>query len=127
MVLEGVERGWRVVEFGSGGNDSPRKIGAGIVYKRTNPKTGEVYIGRTNNESLFLLRQAAHDRQVDVKHDYEIIDRAEPGMPLHVAEESAIRRHGGPSTQGGLLANKRYEVNDADYRAAGGHIPKPTQ
>ena len=76
---------------------------------------------------FFLKRQSAHDRELDVMHDYEIMDRAEPGMPLRVAEESAIRRYGGPSTQGGPLANKRYEMNDADYRAAGGNVPQPTR
>lgn len=99
----------------------------GIVYKRTNSKTGVEYIGRANREEFFLKRRAAHDRRFGVVHDYEIIDRAEPGTPLRVAEESAIRRQGGPSPQGGPLANKRYEMNEAHYRAVGGNVPKPTR
>jgi RHS repeat-associated protein len=93
----------------------------GIVYRRTNVKTGEEYIGRSKSEKAFLNRQNAHDSRLGVKHEYEVIGRGRNGTPLRAAEESAIRTHGGP----GKLANKRYEMNDEAYRAAGGTVPKP--
>ena len=48
--------------------------------------------------------------------------------PLDVAEESWIRQLGGPtnnSNPDGLLSNKRYQMNDVRYRAAGGTVDKP--
>lgn len=69
--------------------------GLGIIYRRTNQKTGEVYIDRSKDEAAFLRRQAAHDRTYGVQHQYEVIDRAEGGHLLRVREESAIRLHGG--------------------------------
>jgi RHS repeat-associated protein len=95
--------------------------GLGVVYRRLNPKTGETYIGRSKSEGSFLRRQSAHDSKLRVKHEYEIIDRAANGSPLRAAEESAIRQNGGP----GKLANRRYEMNDQAYRAAGGTVPRP--
>ena len=91
------------------------------MYRRLNPKTGEEYIGRSKSEAAFLRRQAAHDAKLGVKHEYEVTANAENGTPLRVAEESAIRRGGGP----GRLANKRYEMNEEAYRAAGGTVDKP--
>lgn len=95
--------------------------GLGVVYRRTNQKTGEVYIGRSKSEAAFGRRKSAHDRSLGVNHQYEVLDRAANGTPLRVLEESTIRRHGGP----GKLANKRYEMNDEAYRGAGGTVPKP--
>lgn len=92
-----------------------------MIYRRTNPKTGEEYIGRSKSEDAFVRRQAAHDSKLAVRHDYEVIGRGRNGTPLRVMEESEIRRGGGP----GSLANKRYEMNEEAYRAAGGTIPKP--
>ncbi len=93
----------------------------GIIYRRTNPKTGEQYIGRSKSEGAFLNRQAAHDNNLRVKHEYEIVGRGNNGTSLRVAEESAIRSNGGT----GKLANKRFEMNDKAYRSAGGTVPKP--
>jgi hypothetical protein len=93
----------------------------GIVYRRTDPGTGVAYIGRSKSEGTFLRRQGTHDRNLGTKHDYEVIDRAAPGAPLRAAEESAIRAGGGP----GRMANKRYEMNDAAYKACGGTCEKP--
>jgi RHS repeat-associated protein len=94
---------------------------AGVVYKRSDPKTGVDYVGRSKSEDAFLNRQRAHDRNLGAKHEYEVIDRAAPGTPLRAAEESAIRTRGGP----GPLANKRYEMNDSAYKACGGTCDKP--
>ena len=95
--------------------------GLGVIYRRLNAKTGEIYIGRSKSEAAFLRRQVAHDTKLGVQHEYEVIARADNGIDLRVAEESAIREHGGVSK----LANKRYEMNDEAYRAAGGQVPKP--
>jgi len=43
-----------------------------------------------------------------------------------VLEETHIRQGGGPSKKGGKLANKRYQMNDVKYKAAGVTVPKPT-
>jgi hypothetical protein len=91
------------------------------VYLRTNLKTGKEYVGRAKGAAAYAQRQSKHDRALNTKHSYEIIDRAENGTPLRVAEESAIRQRGGP----GKLENKRYEMNDQAYTAAGGTVPKP--
>lgn len=52
---------------------------------------------------------------------------AKHGKDLDVAEETHIRKGGGPSNKGGKLANKRYQMSDKNYKAAGGNHPKPTQ
>lgn len=54
--------------------------------------------------------------------------RAKPGTKLDVAEESAIRARGGAnnkSNPNGTLENKRYQMNEERYRAAGGKVDKP--
>ena len=75
----------------------------------------------------FEARQGEHDTALGVEHSYEVTDGAEPGTPLNVAEESAIRTGGGSSRKGGPLANKRYQMCEKKYRAAGGTVPKPTK
>ncbi|MCM8625541.1 MAG: hypothetical protein NFW05_06180 [Candidatus Accumulibacter sp.] len=102
------------------------KEGEGIIYKRTHPETGEPYIGRADNAKNYEARQKFHDRKEGVKHDYEVVDRGEPGRNLRMKEETHIRQNGGPKTQGGNLANKRYEINEEAYRDAGGTADKPT-
>jgi RHS repeat-associated protein len=98
----------------------------GVVYRRTNPKTGKQYIGKSKDDKNFLRRQKAHDRRHGVKHKYEVIENAEPGDNLAKAEEDWIRKGGGPETQGGPLENRRYEMNPGRYAGAGGTEPKPT-
>lgn len=100
----------------------------GIVYLRTNPRTGGEYIGQAKNQARFLVRQAEHDAKLGVKHQYQVLDRAKPGVKLDVAEESAIRLKGGPKTKSnpnGTLENKRYQMDENRYRAAGGKVDKP--
>lgn len=46
---------------------------AGVVYKRTDPKTGTDYVGRSKSEDAFLNRQKAHDRSLGTKHEYEVL------------------------------------------------------
>jgi RHS repeat-associated protein len=98
----------------------------GIVYERINLKTGERYIGQAKSKSRFLERQIEHDRKLGVKHKYNELGRAKPGQDLNVLEETHIRMGGGPIRKGGNLANKRYQMNDLKYKAAGGTVIKPT-
>jgi len=99
----------------------------GVVYRRTNPKTREQYIGQAMSDQHFLKRQWAEDSKLRVKHEYELVERAKPGQTLDVAEEGWIRRGGGPtnkSNPGGGLANKRHQMNETRYRKAGGTVDK---
>src|SRR5262249_10150632 len=89
------------------GNDS-------VVYVRINPRTGEKYVGSTESWNRYIARQGEHDRKLRTKFVYDVLGRAQPGMSQRMLEETWIRRLGGPKKKGGLLANKRYEVNDAE-------------
>ena len=109
-----------------GGFDTQGPEAEGVVYLRTNPETQEEYVGQSKNEQTFDVRQDTHDRNEGVKHDYKILQRAKPGAELDKAEEDHIRLRGGPKRKGGRLANKRYQMNDGRYKAAGGKVPKPT-
>jgi RHS repeat-associated protein len=100
-------------------------VGEGIVYKRTNPTTGEDYIGQSQSPERFEARQGEHDAGLGVEHEYEVMGNAEPGTPLDVLEESQIRANGGLQREGGTLANRRHQMNDARYRQAGGTVPDP--
>jgi RHS repeat-associated protein len=97
----------------------------GIVYKRTNSQTGETYIGQSRSPARFKARQAEHDRAQGVRHDYDVLGRAEPGTSLDVLEESKIREHGGIQREGGPLANKRHQMSEKRYRESGGTVPNP--
>lgn len=89
----------------------------GIIYKRTHPKTGEVYIGRSKSPERFEKRQDEHNRDLRkkepseqaIKYDFEELGRAEPGDDLALLEQEMIDAHGGV----GNLANKRNEVSEA--------------
>ncbi|MDO3645237.1 DUF6443 domain-containing protein [Mucilaginibacter sp. L3T2-6] len=98
----------------------------GVVYERTNPKTGEKYVGQAKSDERYLKRQGEHDKKLEVKHKYKILGRAKPGEKLNVLEETHIREGGGPKSQGGSLQNARYQMSDANYKAAGGSVSKPT-
>ena len=115
---------------GAGGKvlDKVLSKAEGIVYLRTNPKTGAEYVGQAKSAAHFEARQAAHDSKLGVKHFYDKIGKADPGTKLDVAEESAIRARGGAnnkSNPNGTLENKRYQMNEERYRAAGGKVDKP--
>src|SRR5690606_22107718 len=56
----------------------------GIVYKRTDPKTGEEYVGKSKSPERFEARKGEHDRKLGAEHEYEILDRAPTGKPLDV-------------------------------------------
>lgn len=97
------------------------------MYKRTDPRTGECYVGQCKSQSRYDKRQGEHDRDLDANHEYEIIDRAEPGTALDVAEESMIRRHGGLQREGGSLVNKRHQMSEQRYRTNGGTVDDPNR
>ena len=88
----------------------------GIVYLRTNPKTGEKYVGRSKSPQRFAARQKEHNRALKVTHDYEILGRAGSDRDLRVLEETMIRSQGGLKREGGTLTNKRHEMSEANFR-----------
>jgi hypothetical protein len=67
----------------------------------------------------------------DAKYEFKRLEQCvEPGpnaTNIRKLEEDWIRTGGGPQNQGGKLLNDRYEMNDAEYKSAGGNIPKPTK
>ena len=87
---------------------------AGIIYKRTNQKTGRCYIGRCNSEQLFERRQRDHGRKnPDAEYTYEVVDRKKPGKELREAEQQKITENGGPTNKSnpdGGTENKRNEI-----------------
>jgi len=99
----------------------------GIVYKRTNPKTGEEYVGQAKSPERFDARQGEHETSLGVTHDFEVLGKAPPGTKLDVLEESMIRTHGGLQKEGGTLANKRHQMREKRYRASGGLIKDPNK
>ncbi|MEO0248884.1 MAG: hypothetical protein ABIN58_04945, partial [candidate division WOR-3 bacterium] len=102
--------------------------GEGVIYERTNPITGAKYIGQAKSVRRFVERMAEENADLGVQHTFRILERAKLGRALDVAEETAIRRYGGPRTKGqrGPLENARYQMNDAAYRSAGGRTSMPT-
>jgi len=105
------------------GDETP--VPPGIIYRRTDITDGlKPYIGQTKSEDHFLLRQAAHAREhPDAAFRFERIDRGHPGVDLDRREEFHIRNEGGPTNKGnpdGGLSNKRHQMSDKRYDAAGG-------
>ncbi|AMJ64047.1 DUF6443 domain-containing protein [Hymenobacter sp. PAMC 26628] len=93
----------------------------GVIYKRTNPQTGEKYVGQAKSDERFTKRQKEHDKAKGVRHDYETLERAASGKDLDVAEEKHIRAEGGPKTKSnpnGELENKRHQMSDERYKKA---------
>jgi RHS repeat-associated protein len=104
----------------------------GIIYLRVDD-TGTLkdYVGQAESDARYLDRQGEHaDDYPGSSFSFHELDRAPPGQPLDVAEESWIRAGGGPtnlSNPNGGLSNGRYQMNDGAYRAAGGTVPLPGQ
>jgi len=93
--------------------DASEAVASGLVYRRTNPQTGRCYIGRCNSDELFSRRQREHDRARSTNHEYEILERAEPGRALREAEQRHIDSNGGPTNRSnpdGGLENRRNEI-----------------
>ncbi len=81
-------------------DDAAPNAEEGIVYKRTDPNTGEEYVGQAKSPERYDARQGEHDRKLGVDHDYEILGTAPPGKQLDVLEEDMIRTHGGLQKEG---------------------------
>jgi hypothetical protein len=90
----------------------------GVIYRRTNPITGEEYIGQSKSTARFDTRQKEHNRALGAQHEYEILGRAEPGQALDALEETFIRTEGGIQKEGGTLANRRHQMGEERYRQA---------
>lgn len=97
----------------------------GVVYQRLNPEENTKYIGQSKSWSRYMARQKEHDAALSSSHDYSVLDRANPGVDLDVAEESQIRLNGGLRSRGGELVNKRHQMSDERYRANGGDVDLP--
>lgn len=97
------------------------------MYGRVNPQTGERYVGQAKSPARYAARQGEHNAELGMEHNFTQLGRAKPGVKLDKLEEDFIRQSGGPSNQGGTLANKRYQMSEERYRAAGGKIDKPTE
>jgi RHS repeat-associated protein len=99
----------------------------GIVYKRTNPRTGECYVGQCISQGRYGARQGEHNRALDATHEYEVIGRTRPGVELSVLEESKIRELGGLQREGGTLVNRRHQMSETRYRENGGNVDDPNK
>lgn len=113
-----------VASAAKGARAAARAKEPGIVYRRTDSAGGKPYIGRADNEKNYGRRQTDQTRKnPSAEFRYEIVDRGKPGTQLAKKEEDWIRSTGTPTTKknpNGTLANKRHEMNDRRYRAAGG-------
>jgi len=102
--------------------------GEGIIYRRTNPKTGKEYYGQAKNQKAYEQRKKYHDKKHGVTHEFQIVERGKVGKDLNIKEENWIRKNGGPNNgkgNQGTLENKRHEMNDKRYDKGGGKIAKP--
>jgi hypothetical protein len=103
--------------------------GPSVIYGRLNPLIGEMYVGQAMTWERYLLRQGEHDLALGVQHEFYVLERPWPGargIAVDVAEETWIRRAGGPLNQGGWLRNARYQMSEDSYRLFGGTELKPT-
>ncbi|MCC6287214.1 MAG: hypothetical protein IT249_04960 [Chitinophagaceae bacterium] len=102
----------------------------GIIYLRTNPFTGEEYIGQAVSPKQFKDRQSKHNRRLqkqtgnpNAKYDFaKLEENVKTQADLDKLEEDWIRAGDGPKRKGGTLENSRYEMNDADYKKGGGKL-----
>lgn len=98
----------------------------GYVYLRVDTVTGEQYVGQAMNTQRYDERQDEHRRaNRNAKYEFHILGRAPAGVQLDVLEESWIRAGGGPKTvrnPNGTLINKRFQMSDIRYLAAGGDV-----
>jgi len=97
----------------------------GVIYRRAD-LSGNLapYIGQSKSLGRFESRQYEHARDhPDALFDYEVIDRGHPGVDLDRKEEFHIRNEGGPTNKSnpdGLLSNRRHQMSNKRYNAAGG-------
>jgi len=97
----------------------------GVIYLRIlriGGVTVQEYVGKS---IAFAKRQAAHNRALNKifpgqKYIFIQLANSVPVADLAKTEEDWIRAGGGP----GVLANKRHEQSDDNYKNAGGCVPK---
>ncbi len=106
------------------GSEANKKTG--IIYERTNPKTGECYIGQCKSPERFEMRKKEHDKKLGVKHDYEIVDSAKPGKDLDIAEHNKIQEKtkGMRAKDSSAVQNKKDPVGKARRSRFGVKEPK---
>jgi hypothetical protein len=104
----------------------PAATEEGIIYLRTGAN-GE-YVGQAESAARYAERRLEHaaDHPTD-SFTFEELERVPPNSSrsLDVAEEHWIRAGGGPKSTDGRLQNVRHQMNDLEYRKAGGKIAYP--
>jgi RHS repeat-associated protein len=114
---EKFENGAKTAAYGYLFNQLSEKY---TIYERTGPN-GECYVGHCKTDR-FVDRQAEHDRATGRTNSYKETDRLVGSrLDARIVEETRIRNGGGLD----VLENKRYEVSERNYRAAGGSAPMP--
>lgn len=106
---------------------APEVVPEGIVYLRTDI-TGKIapYGGQAKNDARYLARQAEHARDFpNAKFEFEIIDRADPGRALDIAEHNFIQELTGgvAARRSSAVSNRRDPVGAA--RRPGFGLPEP--
>lgn len=96
----------------------------GIVYLRSDAAGGKPCVGQSKSPGRFEARQGEHARENPFgDFSYRELGRAAPGRDLDRLEEYYIRQFGGPTNKSnpfGELANRRHQMSDPRYQAAGG-------
>jgi RHS repeat-associated protein len=101
----------------------------GTIYLRVDKATGAEYVGKAKTGRLEKRKAEHASDHPDKEFEFHVLEDVKPGgkRKLNVAEEDWIRAGGGPKSRGGRLENDKYALNDADYRAGGGSLDKPTK
>lgn len=112
-----------VSDTASGNADSKAEVPTvdeGIVYKRTNKKTGENYVGQAQSPERYKARQKEHKRDnPDADFEFEILGRAKPGIDLDILEQKNINELGGLKRKGGELQNRRNQIRKLRWDGLG--------
>ncbi|MEW9702990.1 hypothetical protein ABRS97_27985, partial [Paenibacillus sp. SI92] len=100
----------------------------GIVYKRTNIKTGKEYVGQAKSIERYILRQKEHATKNGQQYEFEELGRAKAGSELDILEQTMINLHGGLGKEGGTLENLINKIRESKWELLGippvsGRIP----
>lgn len=98
----------------------------GIVYRRTDDNGSPDYYGQAKSDERYGKRQQEVARQhPDADFEFEIVDRAEPGVDLDVAEHHKIQEATGGvrAKDSDKVANKKDPVGPR--RRPGLNLPEP--
>ena len=113
--------------FGGGTTRVAPAVPKGIVYLRTD-LTGRLapYGGQSISEARYFVRQIEHARQhPKSKFEFDVIDTAEPGSALDIAEHNFIQEltNGVAARRSSAVSNMRDPVGAARRPAYG--LPEP--